>query len=134
MLPLRYAAGWRIVGTLLMLLAFIAAVVPPDWLWPDEPGTGFLISDIWLHTLTFAVLALWFSGQYARRSYWRIVAGLVAFGLFIELVQRVLPYRSAEWRDLVADIAGVTTGILVAAGGVGGWSVRLEETLLNRDG
>lgn len=44
------------------------------------------------------------------------VAWLVAYGVFIEVVQRFMPYRSAEVLDVVADLVGVACyGLAVPA-------------------
>ena len=85
--------------------------------------------DKWLHLLTFLFLSLWFAGQYARSSYWRLVVGLIAFGLLIEAGQAMISYRSAEWMDLVADVCGIAVGLIIALAGLGGWSLRFEQWL-----
>ncbi len=113
----------------MLAIVLVAALLPPI-----GPQSLVSISDKLLHGITFAVLALWFSGQYARHSYWRLVTGLLAFGLLIEVTQRMLPYRTAEWMDLLADAAGVAVGMTIALAGSGGWSLRFEESLQNRIG
>ena len=134
MLPLRYARGWRIAGIVLLALVFIATLLPSVWLWPrsDKLVFWFIDADKWLHAATFLFLAIWFAGQYRRRSYWRIGLGLIAFGTLIEVCQRMLSYRSAEWFDLTADIAGIVVGLSMALTGLGGWSVRFEHWLTKR--
>ena len=129
MLPLRYEKRWR-VGGIILLLAVLAATIMPSIWWPHFPHSRLLSMDKWLHLFTFLILALWFSGQYARNSYWRLGAGLIAFGLLIEAGQAMLSYRSAEWADLVADILGIAIGLTIAAAGLGGWSLRFEQWLV----
>jgi len=80
-----------------------------------------------MHIVAFTFLAAWFSGQYERKSYWRIALGLIAFGVLIELVQNTINYRTSEWMDLVGDVIGISAGLIIAVLGVGGWSKRLEE-------
>ncbi len=121
-------------GYLLLVVILVAALVPAAWLSPQDPNYPFFISDKLLHGITFTALALWFSGQYARHSYWRLVTGLLAFGSLIEVTQRMLPYRTAEWMDLLADAAGVAVGMTIALAGTGGWSLRFEAWLQNRIG
>jgi hypothetical protein len=41
----------------------------------------------------------------------------------------MIPYRSAEWQDLVADIGGIGIGLAIAVAGLGGWSLRFEQWL-----
>ena len=109
----------------------VAAVVPVLILLPSSNVSvpGF---DKWLHFATFLLLTVWFVGQYPKRSYWRIALWLAAFGALIELVQRSLTYRSADFYDLAADLLGIIVGLVVAAIGAGGWSMRLENWLLRR--
>ena len=89
-------------------------------------------ADKWLHAATFLVLAVWFSGQYARHAYWRIALALLAFGIVIELCQRMVTYRTGDLLDLAANAAGIALGLLVAVAGAGGWSMRVENWWLRR--
>ncbi len=134
MLPLDYPRRWRIASILLLAIVLTLAIIPAIWLWPQDPGTVWSLSDKWVHGITFAVLALWFSGQYARGAYWKLVVGLLAFGALIEMCQRMISYRTAEWNDLLADLLGIGVGLLIAWAGVGGWSMRIEKQLQNRIG
>ncbi len=134
MLSLRYARRWQIAGIGLLAMVLAGALLPADWFWSEGPDSPFFVSDKWVHGVTFAALALWFSGQYARRSYWRLIMGLVAFGLLIEMTQRMVSYRTAEWMDLLADLLGLAVGMAIALAGAGGWCLRFEEWLQNRHG
>jgi VanZ family protein len=125
MLPLRYARRWQTAG-ILILISVLAATLSPTL--PDFQQSKIL-NDKWLHGLTFVFLTVWFSGQYARRSYWRLGLGMLAFGGLIEVCQRMLTYRSAETMDLLADTIGIVAGLAVALAGAGGWSLRLENWL-----
>lgn len=131
MLPLAFPQRWRIASVVLLLLVLAAAIMPAVWFWPDRVKlVGWLDSyDKWAHAATFAFLAIWFSGQYRPRSYWRIAVGLIAFGLLVEACQRLVAYRTAEWFDVAADAAGIIAGLLIAAAGVGGWCLRFEAWL-----
>lgn len=131
MLPLTYRRWWLTLSGLLLVSVSVAAFLPALLWFPKTAiqGPGL---DKWLHLATFLFLTVWFAGQYPRRAYWRIAGGLLAFGAAIELVQRSLTYRSADFYDLAADLAGIVIGVLVAAAGAGGWSMRLEHWLLRR--
>jgi len=131
MLPLRYAARWRTASIILLMLVLVMTLVPADWFWSDrgEFNAWFTHADKWLHGIAFVFLAIWFAGQYRPRSYWRIGIGLIFFGMLIEACQRLVTYRSAEWFDIVADVAGITVGLVVATAGLGGWSVWVENQL-----
>ena len=134
MLPLRSALRWQAVSAVLLLLVLAAAVMPAIWLWPDRMRIENWLDNLdkWAHLLTFAFLAVWFAGQYRRNAYWRIAAGLVGFGILIELCQRMVGYRSAEWLDLGADVAGVVVGLAIGLAGAGGWSQRFETWYIAR--
>lgn len=132
MLPLRYAGFWQTASLAGLAVVFAGTLVPPDWLWPDDPSSALHVSDKWLHGCTFAFLAVWFSGQYARRSYWRIAVGLLSFGALIEICQYALAYRSAELLDMLANATGLTAGLLLALAGAGGWSLRFERWLRSK--
>lgn len=134
MLPLRYAGYWQAASLAGLVMVFVATLIPSSWLWPDDPGGRLHISDKWLHGLTFTFLTVWFSGQYARRAYWRIAVGLMAFGALIEICQYTIKYRSAEPLDLLANLTGLAAGLLLALAGTGGWSLRLEELVRNKIG
>jgi VanZ family protein len=132
MLPLRYAARWRVASIVLLVVVLAATMMPVVWFWSDrdELSSWFLHADKWMHGITFVVLAIWFAGQYRRKSYWRIGVGLIFFGLLIEACQRLLSYRSAEWFDVAADVAGIAVGLAIALLGLGGWTLWLENRLV----
>ena len=134
MLPLRYARRWQVASILLLILVLAATLMPVVWFWPNrrEFAAWFIDADKWLHGITFVFLAIWFAGQYRPRSYWRIGVGLIGFGFLIEACQRLVSYRSADWFDIAADVAGITVGLAVAMAGLGGWSLWLENRLSKR--
>jgi VanZ family protein len=133
MLPLRYTRRWQVAGLLLLLSVLAATLVPAGWLWPDLPGPALFAADKWLHGLTFLFLAVWFSGQFSRQAFWRVGAGLFAFGILIELLQSTVPYRTAELMDVFADTAGIVAGLAIATAGAGGWSQRFEARFALRE-
>jgi VanZ family protein len=123
---------WRIASIFLLATVLGLALAPEVWPWNKQFGSNWHLSDKWMHGLTFAALAVWYSGQYARRDYWWFAFGLVIFGALIEACQSMVSYRTAETADLVADALGIGAGILIALTGVGGWSLKLESWLQNR--
>lgn len=130
MLPLRYARHWQLASVILLLLVLIAALLPAAvWFWSDDiPVTDWLRHiDKWAHGLTFVVLAIWFAGLYSRSAYWRVAAGLLAFGVLIEVLQGLVRYRMAEWYDIGADALGIALGLAIAFAGFGGWATRFEK-------
>ena len=128
MLPLQHAPQWRIASILLMAAILTATLIPAAWFFGDKASalSWFAHVDKWLHGVTFLALALWFAGQYRMRSYWRIAAGLMIFGFFIELCQLMISYRTADWIDIGANTAGIIVGLAAALTGLGGWCLRVE--------
>ena len=131
MLPLRHLRLWRIASVMLLVVVLTAALMPAVWFWDDKTAGLKWVSGIdkWMHGVTFAVLALWFTGLYARSSYWKIGIGLIVFGLAIEGCQRLVTYRTADLADVWSDLAGIVIGLLIGALGSGGWCLRAEKYL-----
>jgi len=128
-LPLRHTGRWRLADIAVLVIVLAGTLAPKM---PHVHGAG-LHSDKWMHAITFMLLTVWFAGQYSRRSYWRIVVGMLAFGALVEICQRIVGYRSAEVMDFVADAIGILAGILIAWAGAGGWSLRFEEWIAERE-
>ncbi|MBO1769249.1 VanZ family protein [Agrococcus sp. TF02-05] len=111
--------GWRRAAAVLFALALVAQLVvlyvpdPPSDI-PAPPG-----SDKLVHFAVFAAPAL--LGVLAGlRPLW-LGAALVAHAVPSELVQHVLlPGRSGDAWDAVADVAGVAVGLAV------GWLARRD--------
>ncbi|MCC7330179.1 MAG: VanZ family protein [Gammaproteobacteria bacterium] len=82
-----------------------------------------------LHALTFAFLTVWFMGVVEEGRTLRVLAGLVLYGLLIEFLQSFTTYRSADPYDVLADVAGIVAGWLLANAGLRGWCGRLEALL-----
>ncbi len=135
MLPLRWSARWRFASATLLLLVLLAGIAPVVWLWPDRGGAvrWFASIDKWAHLLTFAFLAVWFCGQYTRGAYWRIAAGLLVYGVIIEVVQRQVGYRTADFEDVIANASGIGIGLIIGLLGAGGWSQSVERWIGARE-
>lgn len=101
--------AWRALFVAAALLVLAGSVIdsPPD-----------AISDVddkLQHLLAFAAL-----GALARRGFpalplWQLlVPALLAYGLAIECIQWLLPWREFSLLDLAADAAGLVPGALAA--------------------
>ncbi len=70
-----------------------------------------VLENIWdklLHSAGFLALAFAADFSFPDRGFGMTkIAPLVAYGMFIEVVQHFLPYRSFELVDVVADAAGL---------------------------
>nr|WP_205123004.1 VanZ family protein [Tenggerimyces flavus] len=83
--------------------------------WPGSPGPGlFPYSDKLVHLGVFGLVA--FLGRWVGiRSLWLGVV-LVAHAILSEVIQAtLLPARSGDPLDALADIVGVGLGLVVAA-------------------
>ena len=85
----------------------------------DDGPIGFSGQDKLLHLLTFALLFIFgvfafphfFSFQNTRWVW--LYLGLFSYGMIMELLQGQTTYRSMEFGDLVADVAGLVLGNLL---------------------
>ncbi len=101
---------WRVLlAALLVAITWLALVPAP----PQVVSTGWDKSN---HALAFASLA--FAGVWAwcprpRQWGWLAVA-LLAYGGAIEIVQSMMPPRTGDALDLLADGCGIVLGLLAA--------------------
>lgn len=127
MLPLRFPYRWLFGGLFVMAMVLTLALLPASRL----TAVGFL-TDKAAHFLAFAALMAWFCGVFRLPFTPLVGIGLLAFGGMIELLQSMVPYRSAEFGDLQADGVGILTGWVLAAVGLRHWTRWLESLLLPR--
>ncbi|MDH4105648.1 MAG: VanZ family protein [Gammaproteobacteria bacterium] len=124
MLPLRYRAFW-IAASLAMVVIVIWGSLQTAFATP--PVQGF---DKVEHFLTYMFLAVWFTGLFVRPHWWRIVAGLLALGLAMEIGQYLMHAgRMADPLDMAANTAGVAAGVGLALLLTGAWAQKIESWL-----
>jgi VanZ family protein len=104
--------SWR---WLLWLLAGVVAVLALTPAPPEQLSLGW---DKLNHLVAFAALGLcaMFGYRSSRTVRLSVLLALLAFGGAIELLQLLVPNRSAEWSDLLADAIGIGIGALLALG------------------
>jgi VanZ family protein len=79
------------------------------------------------HALGHALLAAWAAMLFdRRRALLRACVGLLLFGLAIEGLQALLPWRSAELLDIAANALGVALGAAIAATPLARTLLRIE--------
>ncbi|MDH5353481.1 MAG: VanZ family protein [Gammaproteobacteria bacterium] len=94
---------WFACGFLLLLLIAIASLMPVS---------GDVGNDKLAHVIMYAIPSIWFSLLIERPgSLWRILLGLTAYGLLMEVFQGLTDYRSMEFADAVANSLGVLLGL-----------------------
>ena len=119
MSTLRSALGHLIGARRLWQLCLGAGVLAVAWLTltPTPPPSLTTGWDKLNHAVGFAALAwsasLAFSAPRVR--VWPVVFALLAFGGAIELLQLLVPGRSGEWGDLLADGLGTALGVALAS-------------------
>ena len=98
---------WRWALGTCMLLVLVLSLLPPS---PQLPTTGWDKSN---HVLAFAVLA--FLSEHCRPRHNLVaLAGLLAYGGLIEVLQSSTPYRAGDSVDLFADAVGLAIGVALA--------------------
>ena len=92
---------------LLILIAIFVLAMIPLAVVPDVMPS----QDKLHHVAAFAVLTLLGRGGWAGRGPLLLAGGLLGYGVLIELCQHAFTTnRVGEWRDVVADCAGIAIG------------------------
>jgi VanZ family protein len=122
LLPLRHPRLWLIIGWGFVALSTLANLVPAEKL-PTPHG----LNDKVEHMVGYALLSLWFAGIYPRSRYPMIAGGLFLMGVFIEWLQGAMHFgRTADFRDVIANVTGIAIGLSLAWFALGGWAQRVE--------
>lgn len=61
------------------------------------------------HAVAFALMMLYAGMLFPRDRRWAAL-GLLIYGIKVEMLQLLVPWRSAEWLDIAADAAGIGLG------------------------
>jgi len=126
MIFLRFNRIWKTVNFFIFLLVTIIMLAPPTWLFSADISKSFFLNDKFLHMCVFLIMTIWLSGQYTFDSFKKIGFLLFLFGVVIEIIQFVLPYRNAELLDLLANLLGIFIAIVIVNLGYFGWLLKLE--------
>lgn len=103
---LWWAAGW--LGVVAVCVVSLVPV-PPE----TVAAAG---GDKLVHALGYGALAFWFAQLVpaAGRARWLVALALAGLGAGLEAVQALVPWRSTEGWDVVADAAGALAGVVAA--------------------
>ncbi|HKT73487.1 MAG TPA: VanZ family protein [Steroidobacteraceae bacterium] len=108
--------GWVLLATVIYTGLEPARYVP-----------NLHVSDKVEHATAYFAMCFWFGGLLERRRYPLLTVGLLALGAAIEVAQGWMGWgRTADFRDFIADAAGVAVGLGFLWAGFGGWAYRLE--------
>ncbi len=100
---LKLAKFWFGLAFIWLLALGVVSLIPaPDLGGNDKIG----------HVIAYAMLSAWFSLLVEQReSLWRILLGLIIYGLLLEFLQGLTSYRSGDLADALANSLGVITGL-----------------------
>lgn len=119
MRPLRYHYLWLFSSVILVGFVLYTTLMPGI-------AGPVMLNDKMAHALAFGILMAWFSGIFELRFSPRIALALLCFGILIEFLQLQLHYRSAELKDVLADLIGINIGWVLATIGLHRWAITLE--------
>ena len=98
---------FRLVFGILIVMVSLLSTFPVD----TEAHFG---SDKLGHFFAYAMLMIWGSVAFPhRRNIWPVACFLVGLGALLEVVQSLIPSRTADWLDLAANFAGVAVGAAI---------------------
>lgn len=121
-----YRAWWAL-GVIIVTLAIFICLIPGK-----ELPTAFEWNDKTSHLVGHGLMALYFSGLVARRSWWKIFVFLLLLGTAIEFAQYYMHAgREGDPRDVVANSIGALLGLAVGWLGGARWP-ELAAWLLGR--
>ncbi len=114
--PTSSSSAIRIVAWLATAAVFLLLVLPIPAAAEAAAPAG---SDKTVHVLLFGGLAVVWRRSLAGRAPWlglAVFAAVALYGGALELVQALLPYRSCELADFVADSIGAAVALVAQAG------------------
>jgi len=100
---LKLPKFWYVLAFIGLLTLAVVSLIPV----PDLGG-----SDKFGHFISYAMLSAFYSLLVEqRKTLWRILFGLIAYGLLLEILQGLTDYRSGDLADALANSLGVITGL-----------------------
>lgn len=112
---LRFFRLWFGLGLVACAVIAYASLIPN----PPQPVEIAYFDKI-EHFGAYCILGAWF-GAILPGCYLRIFIALTICGAAIEVLQSMTGYRSGDVLDMVADMAGIGAGFLLAGSGLMRW-------------
>ncbi len=78
---------------------------------PSPLPTPPQVTDVLLHAAAFTYLSAALAYAHLPYRLSLVAVWMFAYGIAIELVQALIAERSAEFKDLVMDVVGITLGL-----------------------
>jgi VanZ family protein len=108
---LLWIVGYGLVGIVIYFCLIPGKQVPHTW-----------FGDKVNHLLAHFGLAAWFAGLVPRSGWWKVLLGLVALGVGIEITQGLMHVgREADYRDEIANFTGAVVGLAASWLGLAHW-------------
>ena len=124
MYDLKYKLHWNLLSFIIIFILSCLLIIPLDWFFSDDIELPNIVSDKIIHICIFIFLSCWLSGQF--KSNIKLLFFISLYGILIEFLQRLTPYRSAELLDILANEIGIIIGIIIAMKYLTGWSLIFE--------
>ena len=104
--------SWQRLTAAYAVLVFVVSVIPvaPNLAPGHLDKVAHLCEYLLLAWLLVQVFRLRQQPHPFRRAWW----WATAYGAALELVQALVPWRSAEWADALANALGAAAGIFIA--------------------
>ena len=128
MYNLRWPALWLAIAWSFVSIIVYLSLAPTIEMPLTAEG-----SDKYAHVAAYAMLMFWFMQIYGSvRSRVATAAGLASLGIGLEVLQSYTGYRTFEYADMAANVAGVVLGWLIAPPRTPNVVFRIEALRSNR--
>jgi VanZ family protein len=132
MRPLKYQRLWLLIGYIQLLMVIWLSLFTDGAPFYDEQLTFLSLGiDTYQHMLAYAFLMIWFGQLGTGLKYMTGTAALLLlFGTGLEWLQGFTSNRESSLSDLLANAAGITTGLLLTLTPIRQVLSRVEDLIL----
>ncbi len=115
------------------MIAALTAIIIFASVAPFQVPGAELSGDKFGHFFAYLTLALAGAGIVPAERLWIVMLRCLLLGFALEVVQGLwLEARQADWRDMLANSAGVACAWLIVRGGRSSWARHVEDWLRQR--
>ena len=104
----KHSLFWLVIFWINLLLLLYLTLAPSV-----APNVGYTHADKIYHFIGFGVLTFLSKLAYLKLSLKLTAIAMAALGLFVELAQSSLSYRTFSIADLLADIGGILFAVVI---------------------